>query len=72
MDERLVTVMNLMPIQSPPVKRPEIIPAWSAVNFTHGTLEALISVYMHLTHGANYDDPSPWMSDSFMQRKSSR
>lgn len=64
--------MDLMPIQSPPVMRPQLTPAWSTVNVTHGTLEALLSVYMHLTHGANYDDPSPWMANSFAERKTSR
>lgn len=64
--------MDLMPIQSPPVVRPELIPAWSTVNVTEGTIEALVSVYMHLTHGANYDDPSPWQANSFEQRKNSR
>jgi cyanobactin biosynthesis protein (PatB/AcyB/McaB family) len=63
---------SLFPIQSPPVQRPEIVFPWETVNVTHGTIDELVSVYMHLTHGANYDDPSPWMSASFLARKNSR
>jgi cyanobactin biosynthesis protein (PatB/AcyB/McaB family) len=64
--------MDLFPIQSPPVVRPDNIPPWGTVNVSEGTIEELVSVYMHLTHGANYDDPSPWMGNSFAVRKGSR
>jgi cyanobactin biosynthesis protein (PatB/AcyB/McaB family) len=45
---------------------------WSTVNVTEGTIGELVSVYMHLTHGANYDDPSPWHASSFDSRKVGR
>jgi cyanobactin biosynthesis protein (PatB/AcyB/McaB family) len=64
--------MNLFPIQSPPVTRPHLVQPWTTVNVTEGTIEELVSVYMHLTHGANYDDPSPWQGASFMCRKVGR
>lgn len=64
--------MDIFPIQSPPVVRPEIVMPWLTVNVTDGTAEELLSVYMHLTHGANYDDPSPWAANSFAERKHGR
>lgn len=64
--------MNIAPIQSPPVMRPAFVQPWSTVNVTHGTIDELVSVYMHLTHGANYDDPSPWMANTFGERKHGR
>lgn len=60
--------MNIFPIQSPPVNRPHLVQPWSTVNVTDGTVGELVSVYMHLTHGANYDDPSPWQASSFNSR----
>jgi cyanobactin biosynthesis protein (PatB/AcyB/McaB family) len=60
------------PIQAPPVARPDLVQPWRTVNITHGTLEDLVRVYMHLTHGANYDDPSPWQSSSYIVRATSR
>jgi len=64
--------MNIFPIQSPPVTRPHLVQPWTTVNVTEGTIEELVSVYMHLTHGANYDDPSPWQGANFMCRKVGR
>jgi cyanobactin biosynthesis protein (PatB/AcyB/McaB family) len=64
--------MDLFPIQSPPVTRPDIIPLWDTVDVSQGTIEELVSVYMHLTHGANYDDPAPWLGSSFLSRKTGR
>lgn len=64
--------MNIFPIQSPPVTRPHLVQPWTTVNVTEGTIEELVSVYMHLTHGANYDDPSPWQGANFLNRKVGR
>ncbi|CAB4887370.1 unannotated protein [freshwater metagenome] len=52
--------------------RPDLIQPWRTVNISEGTLKDLVSVYMHLTHGANYDDPSPWQPASFHGRAGSR
>ena len=60
------------PRQAPPVVRPDLIQPWRTVNISEGTLKDLVSVYMHLTHGANYDDPSPWQPASFHGRAGSR
>jgi cyanobactin biosynthesis protein (PatB/AcyB/McaB family) len=64
--------MNIFPILSPPVTRPHLVQPWSTVNVTEGTIGDLVSVYMHLTHGANYDDPSPWHGADFLSRKVGR
>ena len=64
--------MNLFPIQSPPVRRPEIVMPWTTVDVAHGTIDELVGVYMHLTHGANYDDPAPWAANTFATRKHGR
>ena len=62
----------MFPILSEPVARPELVQPWTTVNVTDGSIAQLIAVYMHLTHGANYDDPAPWVAESFAGRKGSR
>ncbi|MSV52882.1 MAG: cyanobactin biosynthesis system PatB/AcyB/McaB family protein [Actinobacteria bacterium] len=62
----------MFPILAPPVKRPEITIPSSTIDFTSGTVEHLIDVYIHLTHGANYDDPNPWVKAAFAPRNRSR
>ncbi len=62
----------MYPVQSPPVNRPHLAEPSSSVNVTDGSVEDLVRTYMHLTHGANYDDPSPWVANSFAVRKGSR
>ncbi|MBU6278971.1 MAG: cyanobactin biosynthesis system PatB/AcyB/McaB family protein [Actinomycetales bacterium] len=64
--------MDLFPILSPPVVRPEVVMPWTTVDVENGTIDELVSVYLHLTHGANYDDPSPWVASSFAARKQGR
>ena len=44
----------------------------AAVNVSAGSVEELVAVYMHLTHGANYDDPSPWQAAAFTPRNVNR
>ncbi len=60
------------PILSPPVARPDLVHAWKAVDVSSGSFGSLLHVFMHLTHGANYNDPSPWQANTFMARKGSR
>ncbi len=50
--------LSLLPIQSPPVKRGEIVQPHRAVDVNHGSPEALFAVRMALLHGANYNDPA--------------
>lgn len=64
--------MDIFPIQSPPVTRPHLVQPWTTVDVNEGTIRELLGVYMHLTHGANYDDPSPWQGASFLSRKFGR
>ena len=62
----------MFPVQSPPVRRPEVMVPSAAVNVSAGSVEELVAVYMHLTHGANYDDPSPWQAAAFTPRNVNR
>ncbi|GAB6042603.1 cyanobactin biosynthesis system PatB/AcyB/McaB family protein [Endothiovibrio diazotrophicus] len=48
---------SLMPIQSPPVRRPDPVHPHRCVDVEHGSPEALFAVRMALLHGANYNDP---------------
>ncbi|MSO26532.1 MAG: cyanobactin biosynthesis system PatB/AcyB/McaB family protein [Candidatus Nanopelagicales bacterium] len=62
----------MFPIQAPPVQRPELVIVSSTVDVSSGSLEELSAVFMHLTHGANYDCPSPWVNAAFAARNRSR
>ena len=42
--------MSWLPIQAPPVSRPELIVAHRTVDVVHGTPEQLIAMRMRLTH----------------------
>jgi len=53
---------SIFPVLAPPVFRPSVVEPSSTIDVTHGELYDLLSVYLHLTHGANYNDPSPWAS----------
>ena len=46
-----------LPLQSPPVRRPELIHPHRTVDLIHGTPEELITLRISLMHGANYNDP---------------
>jgi cyanobactin biosynthesis protein (PatB/AcyB/McaB family) len=52
--------MSWLPIQAPPVSRPELIVAHRTVDVVHGTPEQLIAMRMRLTHGGNFNDPAPF------------
>ena len=62
----------MFPVQSPPVRRPDVMMPSTTVDVSSGSVAELIEVYMHLTHGANYDDPSPWQAAAFTPRNVSR
>ncbi|MEV5573892.1 cyanobactin biosynthesis system PatB/AcyB/McaB family protein [Spirillospora sp. NPDC052269] len=51
---------SLLPIQAPPVKRPELVEPRRTVDVLHGTPKHLINIRMMLTHGANFNDPAPF------------
>jgi cyanobactin biosynthesis protein (PatB/AcyB/McaB family) len=63
---------SMFPILSRPVLRPDLSRPWTTVDLVGGSVESLLSTYMHLTHGANYDDPGFWQSTGFAARKDSR
>ena len=51
--------MSLFPQQSPPLKRPRLIPPHSVVDIEHGRPIDLFKLRMDLLHGANFNDPEP-------------
>jgi cyanobactin biosynthesis protein (PatB/AcyB/McaB family) len=55
---------RLFPVLAPPVFRPSVVEPSSTIDVVHGEQYDLLSVYLHLTHGANYNDPSPWASNA--------
>jgi cyanobactin biosynthesis protein (PatB/AcyB/McaB family) len=46
-----------LPLQSPPVRRPELIHPHRTVDLVHGSAEELVALRTSLMHGANYNDP---------------
>ncbi|MEI6374513.1 MAG: cyanobactin biosynthesis system PatB/AcyB/McaB family protein [Actinomycetes bacterium] len=60
------------PRQSPPVRRPDVSTPSATVNLVNGSVEDILNAYMHLTHGANYDDPAPWSPVPYQSRGDSR
>jgi cyanobactin biosynthesis protein (PatB/AcyB/McaB family) len=60
-----------MPIQAPPVSRPELVEPHRTVDVVHGTPDQLVAMRMRLTHGANFNDPAPFaLPDSKRMRSS--
>ncbi|MEG4207990.1 cyanobactin biosynthesis system PatB/AcyB/McaB family protein [Microcoleus sp. Pol7_A1] len=60
-----------LPKLSPPVKRPDIIHPYRAVDVIHGTVEDLVRIRMDLLYGANFNDPAAFAYRSYQQLKSS-
>ncbi len=63
---------SMLPILSRPVTRPDISRPWTTVDLTAGNLDSLLTTYMHLTHGANYDDPAPWHVPAWLAQRGTR
>ncbi|NEO37853.1 MAG: cyanobactin biosynthesis system PatB/AcyB/McaB family protein [Moorea sp. SIOASIH] len=59
------------PKQVAPVKRPDLIQPYQAVDVVHGRGQDLVTIRMDLTHGANYNDPAPFAYPSYQQLKTS-
>lgn len=49
-----------LPMQVPPVRRPDLVQPHTVVDVVHGTPQQLIAMRMRLTHGANFNDPAPF------------
>jgi cyanobactin biosynthesis protein (PatB/AcyB/McaB family) len=60
-----------VPMQSAPVKRPEIIPPHAGVELVYGAAEDLVRFRMYLIHGANFNDPPAWRFPSYETLKTS-
>lgn len=60
-----------LPILSPPVRRPDLVKPHETVDVVHGDVDSLVSIRIHLLHGANYNDPAGFQDRSFDQMKSS-
>lgn len=61
----------MLPILSPPVPRPERTAPHEALDLAHGTVAELVAAHLHLTYGANYNDPAAWNADTFFTRRES-
>lgn len=61
-----------LPKQAPPIKRPDLIQAHEAVDVVNGTVEELVTIRIHLLHGANYNDPPAFQYRTYNQLKASR
>lgn len=60
-----------LPQQSPPVKRPDLIQPYAAVDIIHGSIEDMVHIRMDLLHGANYNDPAAYAHRTYGQLKNS-
>jgi cyanobactin biosynthesis protein (PatB/AcyB/McaB family) len=60
-----------LPKLAAPVKRPDIIYPHRAVDVIHGQVEDLVSIRIHLLHGANYNDPPGFVYGNYQQLKTS-
>jgi cyanobactin biosynthesis protein (PatB/AcyB/McaB family) len=58
-----------LPVQAPPVLRPDLVQPHRTVDATRGTAAQLISVRMDLMLGANYNDPAPMEFASCVRMK---
>jgi cyanobactin biosynthesis protein (PatB/AcyB/McaB family) len=63
--------MDIRPILSKPVTRPHFVDPSTCVDVENGKLEHLLSVGIALIHGANHNDPAPFVSPSYQQVMSS-
>jgi cyanobactin biosynthesis protein (PatB/AcyB/McaB family) len=60
-----------LPLLSPPVRRPDLVKPHETVDVVQGDVDSLVSIRIHLLHGANYNDPAGFQNRSFNQMKSS-
>ncbi len=49
------------PPQPAPVRRPHFVQPHTCVEVDGGPLSELLSIRMKLLHGANYNDPAPYV-----------
>jgi cyanobactin biosynthesis protein (PatB/AcyB/McaB family) len=60
-----------LPSQAAPVKRPQLVEPHQLVDVEHGTADQLVAMRMRLMHGADFNDPAPYMSpDPYRMRVS--
>ncbi|MFD3506049.1 cyanobactin biosynthesis system PatB/AcyB/McaB family protein [Nocardia sp. NPDC058666] len=60
-----------LPIQAPPVHRPDLIQPHTVIDVTHGTADQLIKVRLDLMHGANFNDPPYFAFPSYRRMQQS-
>ena len=64
-----MSVLQLLPKQAAPVRRPELVHPHRTVDVRHGTADQLVAMRMRLMHGANYNDPATVAFPSYFQMK---
>ena len=57
------------PVQSPPVRRPELVDPSSVLELDESHVLASIRTRLEIMHGANYNDPSPYQPMDYVDRK---
>lgn len=59
---------SLMPVQAPPIKRPDLVLPHQTVDVVNGDPEDLFYARIYLLHGANYNDPAAFNHAAITQR----
>jgi cyanobactin biosynthesis protein (PatB/AcyB/McaB family) len=60
-----------LPPQAPPVRRPHLVEPHRAVEVDRGDTHQLLRVRMYLLHGANFNDPGPWVTPDYYRMRAS-
>jgi cyanobactin biosynthesis protein (PatB/AcyB/McaB family) len=63
--------MPLMPVQAPPVTRPDLVQPHRTVDAVHGTPDQLVAVRTLLTYEANFNDPAPFILPGYRRMRTS-
>ncbi|MCW2305251.1 cyanobactin biosynthesis protein (PatB/AcyB/McaB family) [Rhodovulum sulfidophilum] len=61
----------VLPIQSKPVIRPELVHPHETIDIMRGTPEQVMRVRLLLLGGANYNDPQYYSAPSYTRMKAS-
>jgi cyanobactin biosynthesis protein (PatB/AcyB/McaB family) len=64
----LVLNRSPRPIQSPPVRRPELVEPSSGLDLDTSHILASVRSRLEIMHGANFNDPSPFQPMNFSDR----
>ena len=60
-----------LPRQAPPVRRPHMVEPHRSVEVDRGDKHQLVRVRMYLLHGANFNEPAPWVTPDYYRMRAS-